>query len=419
MNLVGQNLTASRLRFNSASTYATSDYPIQGIKNFGPYDAALFPKERIRCAIIFPKYREKEKNIFKEVFLTGEENFDGFERWFRVKIKFTDERPIINETSEEINRVAKELSTTDCDVVFVLTTKRNTEVYRRGKATLLGNGIPNQFVILEKFINQYQRQWIISNIALATYAKVGGTPWVVASSANRNEIIMGVSRAEDKLKRFIVGFVTLFNQNGDFLFLYSQSPVVEWEKYVEGLKNLVTEAFDRYIKLQGVPSSLIIHFHKRPGYRELEAVNDALKEVNSDIPYALLHLNEFSSFHLFDTSHNTYVPQSGLKVELSHHRALLLLDGRFKGKSRSRMGVPNVLDITMDKRSTISASEFPRLVQQVYNFSRVNWRGFNARSIPVTLNYSYLISRLVVEVGIDNWNQIIGCGKLRDKAWFL
>ena len=43
----------------------------------------------------------------------------------------------------------------------------------------------------------------------------------------------------------------------------------------------------------------------------------------------------------------------------------------------------------------------------------------NLSSGPVTLNYSKLIARMVIELGIQNWNQIITEGKLRDKSWFL
>jgi hypothetical protein len=55
----------------------------------------------------------------------------------------------------------------------------------------------------------------------------------------------------------------------------------------------------------------------------------------------------------------------------------------------------------------------------VFEFARVNWRGFNAQAIPATLNYSYLVARLVAEIGAQNWNAIASAGVLRDKAWFL
>ena len=121
---------------------------------------------------------------------------------------------------------------------------------------------------------------------------------------------------------------------------------------------------------------------------------------------------------LFDTQRISYVPPSGLQVNLSRRRALLLLDGLENGQ-RNRRGVPNVWDISLDKRSTMGVDAFPRLVQQVHRFAWVNWRGFNARSTPVTINYSKLICDLVLEIGLDSWNSIVTNGRLREKAWFL
>jgi len=73
----------------------------------------------------------------------------------------------------------------------------------------------------------------------------------------------------------------------------------------------------------------------------------------------------------------------------------------------------------MDPRSTMESDQFPRLVRQVFEFARVNWRGFNAQAIPATLNYSYLVARLVAEIGAQKWNAIASAGVLRDKSWFL
>jgi hypothetical protein len=419
MNLFGQILPLVKLRFNSASTYATESVPMQGIKRFGPYDTGLFPQESIRCGIIYPSRVANQKTALVEGLLRGEGSiFGGFEQWFRTRISFEHDRGLPGENTGTLKQAASEAVQKNCDLVFVLTTQRSESLYQECKAILLGNGIPCQFVIAGKLQNADQRPWILANLALASYAKVGGTPWVVANAGKRRELVMGVSRVQDKDKKYVVGFVMLFNQDGDFLFWHSKTPVVEWDRYVEGLGEMVIEAFNEYARLYGVPESLVIHFHKRPGYRELEAVNRTLQRIGQNIPYALLHLNEYSNYRLFDTSHSTYVPLTGLEVDLGQRQALLLLDGR-EGDKRNRVGVPNVLEITMDRRSTMPFSEFPRLVRQIHHFAKVNWRGFNARSSPVTINYSYLISRLVLEIGINNWSPIIAAGKLRDKAWFL
>lgn len=226
----------------------------------------------------------------------------------------------------------------------------------------------------------------------------------------------------------VVGFITLFTHDGDYQLLYSLSPKpVNWEKldeYRNALAQLIRDAFQEYSRQQGTPSKLIVHLCKRPGkFREVAAIEQAMQALGENLPFALVHLNDDTSYRLFDTAHPTYVPKPGIKVDLNRHTALLFLDGRVPDASgqevRKKRGVPRVLEVYLDRRSTIGANEFPRLVQQVFEFARVNWRGFNAQAIPATLNYSYLVARLVSEIGADNWNAIASSVSLRDKAWFL
>jgi len=418
MNLYGEVLPTTELRFDYSSTYAVARNSRQGLKNFGPYDSSQFDKASIRCAIIYPVSLTNMKTWFTGSITKGEGGFVGFQKLFRIPLVFEEERHIAREGEKELREISSLLAKMDLDLVFVLMSTRNSTLHRACKGELLGNGLPSQVVTSETLQDPRQRPWVLENIALASYAKVGGTPWVVSNPSRQNQLVLGVSRAQDYAKRFIVGFVTLFTQDGDFLLMHSKAPVIEWDRYVDGLTTLICEAIREYEKLRGVPEFIIVHFHKGPGYKELDAIEEALKNLGKDIPYALLHLNEYSNFRLFDSSHSSYVPETGLKVNLGRHQALLLLDGRI-GDQRRKMGVPRVLDVRMDKRSTLAASEFPSLVRQVYDFSRINWRGFNAAAIPVTINYSKLIADMVAEVGADHWNKIIASGKLRDKAWFL
>jgi len=422
----GELLQPPMLRFNYSSTSARHSDARRGLKLYGPYDSGILGKDRIRAAVIFPTQHTKEKNVLvnglRDGYCSDHGSFAGFSSFFRIPLSVESEWPISAEDEREVQRAIRSLSREgDVDLVLVLTTLKKSALYQTVKRELLGNGIPNQVVTVEKMRNIRQIPWMLENIALACYAKIGGTPWVVASESDQRELVIGISRAQDRTKQFVVGFVTLFTQDGDFLFLHSLAPVLKWEreKYVERLANLIIEASHEYCQRQGPPDVIILHLCKRPGRsREIEAIERALQQIGDSVPYALLHLNDYSSYRLFDASHATYIPPSGLKVELSRRHSLLLLDGRV-GDRRYRRGVPRVLDITMDRRSTMSADEFPRLTYQIYNFTRVNWRGFNARAVPVTLNYSYLIARLIVEIGADTWNQVISAGRLRDKAWFL
>ena len=224
---------------------------------------------------------------------------------------------------------------------------------------------------------------------------------------------MGISRTKDE-KGFLVGFVTIFTYNGDFLLLNSAAPVIEWEEYLENLSKLLVGSIKEFKMKVGDPSKIILHLSKKPGKGEINAIENAL---DKNIPYALIHINDSSNFRIFDSTHPTYVPPKGLMVRLSSHEALLVNRGRANGWAK--IGVPRVLNVRMDKRSNINPAEFLDLVKHIHDLSYVNWRGFNAESIPITLNYSRLIARMIRDIGAEKWNDIIARTKLRDKSWYL
>ena len=425
---IGERLTVPNLRFNPSSIAASHPNARQGLRTYGPYDSQRLGKDKISAALIYPCSLKSVSQIVQQGLIQGNGSFRGFQSLFRIPIDFIAARCAKNETENDFRRELRAVLEEDRpDIIVLLTFKRNQNLYSAIKAESLGNGIPSQVLTAEKLGVQNQIQWMLENIALQIYAKIGGTPWTVMSSSPRDELVLGVSRALDRQRNFVVGFVTLFTYDGDYQFLYSLSPKpTEWSKldeYRDALANLIVEAFEEYTQQQGQPTSLVIHICKRPGkYREIAAVEKALQEIGNDMPYALVHLNDDSNYRLFDTSHQTYIPESGIKVNLSSRSALLLLDGRppdVQGGIRRKRGVPRVLEVTMDHRSKMPIDQFSRLVQQVFEFSRVNWRGFNAQAVPATLNYSYLVARLVAEIGARNWNAIVSAGILRDKAWFL
>ena len=420
--LYGKILERPALRFDFALPRAVYQTAYGGLGIFGPYDKNLFSGAAINCALLYHQPHGQAAQRLKESLINGIERFPGFSRMFRMNIANLDLIPVAVETPKGFDAAVTQVIKANYDLVFVIVTQSygSNPVYASVKSRLLASGIPSQFVQASRFQSpNSQLQWVIANMALSSYAKVGGTPWVV-SAPDRTEIVLGISRALDRNQKVIVGFTTVFKHNGDYILAYSKSPVTTWGEYEEGLEALVRDALEEYAKREQAPQTVVLHFHKRTGRKEVNAVTRAIDSVKPTVQYALLHLNSYSGYRLFDTSDMTHVPYAGLQVRMSSRQSLLLLDGRSQRASRPFIGTPTVLEITMDKSSTMSVDEFPRLVEQVYNFSSVNWRGFNARSIPVTINYSYLIAQLLGELeSIETWNAIVTNGKLTDKAWFL
>jgi len=420
----GEKLQQPSLRFDPSSITACSPWPRRGLKKYGPYDVRILGKDSIVCGLIYCNKISKIKEIFCDGLINGIGPFNGFQSLFKIPLEIHSEQRIDNENVNEIQRAIQALPINQLDLVLLLMSERNESVYSKAKEVLLGCGIPSQVVLAQKISSPKSIPWTLENIALQCYAKIGGTPWTVASSDTQKELVMGVSRAQDFQKNFVVGFITLFTNDGDYQLMYSMAPrPINWEnvnEYKSALATLIVDAFNEYSREHDVPDSIVIHFCKKPGFfREVEAVEQAIQKIGSQIPYALLHINDFSNYRLFDASHPTYIPETGIKVELYDNTALLLLDGRTREKGRQKRGIPKLLEVNMDHHSTMSGDEFPRLIEQVYNFARVNWRGMNAQAIPATLNYSYLVARLVAEIGAANWNPIATQVRLRDKAWFL
>jgi argonaute-like protein implicated in RNA metabolism and viral defense len=427
--LSGETLQPPKLRFNASSPQAQHDNARQGLRRYGPYDAQRLAKDRVQCAIIYPRSLSHVKNTIVDGLVKGNGQFAGFRSLFRIPLEFAWERAIETESEGTVKEAVTAINRDHRpDICVLVTSDRNETLYSSAKAILLGIGIPNQVVRAETIRNSRGLPWSLENIALQIYAKTGGTPWTVMSSLGSRELVIGVSRALDRNRNMVVGFITLFTHDGDYQLLYSLAPrPINWEnldEYRDALAQLIVEAYQEYSKHQGAPDKLIIHLCKRPGnFREVAAVEQAMEALGKNLPFALVHLNDDTSYRLFDTDHPTYVPQPGIKVDLNRYTALLFLDGRVPDGTgqeiRRKRGVPRILEVYLDRRSTIGADECPRLVQQVFDFARVNWRGFNAQAIPATLNYSYLVARLVSEIGANNWNAIASSVSLRDKAWFL
>lgn len=428
---VGEKLSRPALRFSASSVSQKDYYPRRGLQNYGPYDALTLGKDKVKCLVVYPARLHTAKQTVVGGLQNGNGSFAGFQKLFRIPLSICGERSIPDETPSHLEMDLPVLvRDTQPDIALLLTSRRNPAFYTAAKTILLGLGIPCQFVTQEKLTNTYQIPWTLENIALQMYAKIGGTPWTVLSSQKQKSLVLGISRAQDENKRLVVGFVTLFSSDGDYLFFSSITPQpVYWENrhaYQESLANVIVKACREYSHVNGQPDEIVIHLCKKPGkFREFPAAEQAMKQLRANIPYAFLHLNEYSSYRLFDAAHPTYVPQPGIKVNLSETNVLLFLDGRTRNfqtgeETRTRRGVPRLFDIRFDTRSTLSASEFPRLARQVYDFSAVNWRGFNAQSSPATLNYSRLIANLIAEIGADTWGKHVAqLGLLADKAWFL
>ncbi len=266
-------------------------------------------KNQVNCLVVYPSGLQRAKQTVVSGLQNGNGSFAGFQKLFRLPLTICGERSIAAETPEQLNAVLPNLLRDNTpDIVLIFASTRNPAYYAKAKSILLGNGIPSQFITQEKLGNSSQLPWLLENVALQMYAKIGGTPWTVLSSQKQKSLVLGVSRAQDEQKRLIVGFVTLFSSDGDYLFFSTIAPKpVYWdqpEAYQKALAGVIVEACRDYSARNGQPDEIVIHLCKKPSkFHEFPAAEQAMKIIGGNLPYAILHLNEYSNYRLFDTAH--------------------------------------------------------------------------------------------------------------------
>jgi hypothetical protein len=68
------------------------------------------------------------------------------------------------------------------------------------------------------------------------------------------------------------------------------------------------------------------------------------------------------------------------------------------------------------ENSHIDGAEEREMLQDVVNLSGANWRGFNAKSIPVSIHYCQLVANLVHEFNLRD----LPMPAIEDmRPWFL
>jgi argonaute-like protein implicated in RNA metabolism and viral defense len=322
----------------------------------------------------------------------------------------------------------------------------NNNPYFVSKAAFMEAGIPVQAIKIENMeADEYQLAYILNNLALASYAKLDGTPWVISTiGPATHELIIGLGYTEIGQGRLgeksrYVGITTVFQGDGRYL-LWGLTREVEFDNYEAALlENLQTTI--QYVKeennwQQGDNVRLVFHVYKPLKNVEIEAIKQLVQSFTADryrIEYAFLDLSEYHMFQIYDPSQKGKeyssgsgrrstkgkgVPNRGLCYQLSNRQGLLHLIGPGDMKT-AEQGIPRPLLVELHPDSDFKDMTY--LLRQIYHFTYMSWQNFFPASEPVTILYSRFIARMLGNLKtIDGWNsKVISVGSLRDRRWFL
>jgi hypothetical protein len=301
-------------------------------------------------------------------------------------------------------------------------------------------------ILVQEFNIETARKWgsplafCLNNMGLATYAKLGGIPWLLkARSGGMHELIVGLGSAKvgdgrlGQRKRF-VGMTTVFGGDGAY-HLHNVSRAVPRDEYQTTLLRTLRGAISSVQKAMNwrPGDRVLLVFHaKFKGFRdeEVQAVSDLVSEFGDyDVRHAFVHVSERHPFIAFDTTQDgvrdpdtgrtkaQYAPVRGRCLQLGSREMLLFLTGPHQVK-RPEDGTPRPLLLELHRDSSFTDLQY--LTEQVYAFACHSWRTFLPTSLPVTIQYPNLIADSLGKLSrLAQWNPDVMLDRIGKTLWFL
>ena len=380
-----------------------------GVRKFGPYELTAEDTQ------LYFLFRREEHGLSQDLLraLRGDtfRTFSGMGKIFRFPIARHNVRgaTMSEFEAEEIERVADMVAADAAGkpvvpVVITPFSRRDeaeeNEAYWTLKHAFLARQMPIQVVSAETIADRNTLKWSASGIALQIFAKAGGTPWKVVPATERC-LIVGVGQAhkvlaEGGVERYFA-YSVLTDSSGAFQEIRLLGTAGDEESYIDAFHRSLRGIFDDYADRF---SSFVVHSTFSIRRLELDRIADALEEqkaVRGDGHFVSMKFNDRNRFFGFSSRHNSRVPYESAVVSLSRSEYLVWFEGLQYGQPALQKMVGGPLHVQYAYPDRIGESEKRMFLQDAINLSGANWRGFNAKSLPVSVYYAQIIARYLKE----------------------
>jgi hypothetical protein len=378
-----------------------------GLKHFRPL-ASLDQKP-----YLFFVYRQHDRSASLELYkaLRGEtfpNLFQGTEKMFGFPVASENVTGIAVSgfQKSEMERVRDTILNSHRNSVLVILIapwnnddEEDSQEYFRAKYVFVNAGIPSQVVRLFTVEGDTRLQWSISNIALQCFSKLGGKPWKVKSKHSRCLIIgIGqshrevVSNGTRRIERYYA-YSVLTESSGLFRELRMLGRSQNRNDYLTELKKSVErividnrDSFDRFV----------IHAPYKIRRDELQSIQEAFSKFgsNQNNQFVVLRINTNNDFFGYSPTNNSLVPFESTYVSLAWDEYLVWFEGlQYQNPKAARRYSRPVHIVFHYSNIDLSPQDRIDYLQDAVNLSGANWRGFNAKSIPVSIYYAQLIAR--------------------------
>lgn len=144
-------------------------------------------------------------------------------------------------------------------------------------------------------------------------------------------------------------------------------------------------------------SRVVLHTSFKLKYREIEAIQQTVKAAseNARCKFAVVKVNHKSRFFGANREVNSLVPYEATRVKLGPGEYLVWFEGIFPDRPTVTKAFPGPTHLQVLKGNDEHRIQDDILLQDLINLSGANWRGFNAKSAPVSVFYCHLVADFV------------------------
>ena len=394
----------------------TSNSQFNGIMNNGPFQQV---NNNLQYVFLF---REAEKPLMIELMkaLNGDKynTFKGLEKFILPRItpkKNLTAIRISDFSDKEIEKAVAEIPTQGNRIVISVFPRNEKRFYYKLKNRCLKDNILLQVIHNETILNEYIFKWSVSSIGLQIFSKLGGTPWLVKSNRQKT-LMIGIGHSQrrnpntNQIQRFYA-YSVLVESTGKFVSIKSLANHSDKSEY---LKEIATNVAALIEENQSY-SKIVFHLPHKIKQEEIDTIKKVIQQKNSSVSVAMIRINDTSKFLGFNTLQNSLAPYESTFAELSFHEFLVWTEGLnfHSPNANKRYAHPLLIEFLYPRGNDVNHSEH---IQEILNLSGANFRGFNAKALPVSLFYPKLISDFNKNFNDFNLEQVITDN---NKPWFL
>lgn len=170
----------------------------------------------------------------------------------------------------------------------------------------------------------------------------------------------------------------------------------EQESYIDALRRNLREVLEQSTRDF---ERIVVHTSFKLKHREMDIIENTVSEIveenDTSCRFAVVKVNHKSRFFGINHDVNSLVPYEATRVQLGPREYLVWFEGIYPDKKTVSKVFPGPTHLQILRISKENGVSDEVLLQDLVNLSGANWRGFNAKSAPVSVFYCHLVADLV------------------------